>query len=63
MTANQLVKVSPPVHYKPIADAPASFLAADLRFLAVPGMHEPRQWVFVRVGHGKGPWDAFGKRF
>ena len=60
MTANQLVKVSPPVHYKSVADAPASFLAADLRVPAVPGVHEHRQWVFVRVGHGKGPWDAVG---
>ena len=61
MTANQLVKVSPPVVSNFLKDAPASFLAADLRFLAVTGMHEPRQWVFVRVGHGKGPWDAAGR--
>ena len=44
-----------------LADAPASFLAADLRVPAVPGVHEHRQWVFVRVGHGKGPWDAVGR--
>ena len=63
MNIDERVKVSPPVASKLLADAPASFLAADLRFLAVPGMHEPRQWVFVRVGHGKGPWDAAGKFF
>ena len=60
MNMDERVKVSSPKVDFFFVDAPASFPAADLRFLAVPGVHEPRQWVFVRVGHGKGSWDAVG---
>ena len=54
MEMHERVKVLPPKVDFSLADAPASFPAADLRSLVVPGAHEPRQWVFVRAGHGKG---------
>ena len=58
---DERVKVSSPKVDFFFVDAPASFPAADLRFLAVPGVHEPLEWVFGRVGHGKGSWHAKGR--